>query len=428
LAYSIHNSGGEDAAHLEPIAWSGEVEAGDTANFCRWVGDVVLLGDVTVGDGVIGPMQEFTLKISDDDGDGFVEIGELPNRDREAAGEDEESTEFRISEWLVLDTQQGSAVDDLRFKRASNLQYTFPNLPVAEAGEWTGVVVDSYLLDDLHDLYIQWAEKGLLFEGDGIDDDDDFHDIVIEDSNTGVSCENGADPKFYACEIHALIEGLSTSGDSFPILPQPSTRFCMDLTQGLVPPHYYIANRNTSPQPIDATECVWRDYADQNDVTSESWMFYGPVTYQSKANTADEGLVKRSRRGGAVSSIRLFTSPEPFVGGSGSFIGPTPANAGQGVGVTGTGDLSVTVSPNALTIVPNPATDSITIGFECDGGSAKVAVFDISGRRVDTVYVSTAVVGHHEQVYDTSSLPTGVYLVRLTTERATTTQRLVINR
>jgi len=135
---------------------------------------------------------------------------------------------------------------------------------------------------------------------------------------------------------------------------------------------------------------------------------------EEEAFTSPQGLVT-APSGSFEEREDLFTSPTVI----------EPGTESAGTGLTG----QTATSPAALSIVPNPATDSITVSFECeDGGFAELAIFDISGRRVDTIYLGSAVIGRHEQVYDTSALPTGVYIVRLATEKATTTQRLVIAR
>jgi len=83
--------------------------------------------------------------------------------------------------------------------------------------------------------------------------------------------------------------------------------------------------------------------------------------------------------------------------------------------------VCATVSPST----PCPATDRVTLAFYLPEGvkKAELSLYDLSGRLVGSSVSVPTIPGRHEIAYDTSNLPPGVYIVRLTTENATTTQR-----
>jgi hypothetical protein len=83
----------------------------------------------------------------------------------------------------------------------------------------------------------------------------------------------------------------------------------------------------------------------------------------------------------------------------------------------------------ALSVHPNPATDSVTFDYTLpEEGRVTIALYDLAGRRVDTLVDAERSAGRHEYVYDASVLPPSVYLVHLETETGILTRRLVITR
>ncbi|MCK4594319.1 T9SS type A sorting domain-containing protein [bacterium] len=79
---------------------------------------------------------------------------------------------------------------------------------------------------------------------------------------------------------------------------------------------------------------------------------------------------------------------------------------------------------------PCPATDQVTLSYSLpeDAQNVELSLYDLSGRLVaSSISLSTAP-GRHEVAYDTSALTPGVYIARLITNTASTTQRLVIAR
>ena len=70
-------------------------------------------------------------------------------------------------------------------------------------------------------------------------------------------------------------------------------------------------------------------------------------------------------------------------------------------------------------LAPNPATDHVRIAGE---GVAQLALYTTGGQLVRTLHTAP-----HERV-DLSDLPTGSYLVRMTTPQAVRVARLVVMR
>jgi hypothetical protein len=60
--------------------------------------------------------------------------------------------------------------------------------------------------------------------------------------------------------------------------------------------------------------------------------------------------------------------------------------------------------------------------------NVELSLYDLSGRLVESSVSLPTTHGRYEISYDTSDLPPGVYIARLTTDAASTTQRLIIAR
>ena len=82
-----------------------------------------------------------------------------------------------------------------------------------------------------------------------------------------------------------------------------------------------------------------------------------------------------------------------------------------------------------LPAAPNPSGAATTLRFTLPaGGDVRLDVFDLLGRRVVTVLDEARAAGGHAVRLDTSRLPSGVYLARLTAGDRTATQRLAVVR
>ena len=78
-----------------------------------------------------------------------------------------------------------------------------------------------------------------------------------------------------------------------------------------------------------------------------------------------------------------------------------------------------------LDLLPNPATDAVSVVFGA-GGTVQVSVFDAQGRSVITTAMGTLVPGIHRKQLNVAELPTGIYTVRVSnTNGEHGTRRLV---
>ncbi|HET6350493.1 MAG TPA: M1 family aminopeptidase [Candidatus Krumholzibacteria bacterium] len=79
-----------------------------------------------------------------------------------------------------------------------------------------------------------------------------------------------------------------------------------------------------------------------------------------------------------------------------------------GTGVGGTPPLRNDI----VAIYPNPAARRLTVSYVSEGGAVELGVFDVAGRRVLSKSMSR-VAGTGTALFDTSSLPAGVYFLRM---------------
>lgn len=76
---------------------------------------------------------------------------------------------------------------------------------------------------------------------------------------------------------------------------------------------------------------------------------------------------------------------------------------------------------------PNPFNPVTTIDFSMpETGHARLVVFDVLGREVQVLFDGQAFAGRQSVTFDASSLPSGTYIYRLSTERATATRQMVL--
>ncbi|MGB6035658.1 MAG: T9SS type A sorting domain-containing protein [Cryomorphaceae bacterium] len=83
-----------------------------------------------------------------------------------------------------------------------------------------------------------------------------------------------------------------------------------------------------------------------------------------------------------------------------------------------------------LQVLSNTATDHSTVTFTiADGGRASLEVFDITGKRLASLFSGVANPGlEYRFDYGISHLPTGLYLYRLTTEEEVKTEKFILAR
>ncbi|MBT3690330.1 T9SS type A sorting domain-containing protein [bacterium] len=76
---------------------------------------------------------------------------------------------------------------------------------------------------------------------------------------------------------------------------------------------------------------------------------------------------------------------------------------------------------------PNPFNPQTTIDFELASDSnVKISIYNLSGREIETLENGTRQSGYYSMTWDASSQATGVYLVRMTVDNFTTTQKVML--
>ncbi|MCD4733724.1 T9SS type A sorting domain-containing protein [bacterium] len=89
----------------------------------------------------------------------------------------------------------------------------------------------------------------------------------------------------------------------------------------------------------------------------------------------------------------------------------------------------VAVETRLVGVYPNPVSGTAAVELEiAEAGVAELTLYDLAGRRVDTIHVGELTSGRHSFSVDGSTLTDGVYLLRLTSGSVVSTQRLVVVR
>jgi len=83
----------------------------------------------------------------------------------------------------------------------------------------------------------------------------------------------------------------------------------------------------------------------------------------------------------------------------------------------------------SLSVYPSPASGTFTIDYTLpENGRISISLYDLSGRRITTVYDGETAAGRQVFSFDASTLTSGMYLVHLATEAGSLTKRLVVAR
>ena len=78
---------------------------------------------------------------------------------------------------------------------------------------------------------------------------------------------------------------------------------------------------------------------------------------------------------------------------------------------------------------PNPFSASVSIGYVLDrDGYARVDVYDLQGRLIETLVDGDLIQGSHSVDFDGSAMPSGLYLIRMTAEGTSDTERILLIR
>jgi hypothetical protein len=76
---------------------------------------------------------------------------------------------------------------------------------------------------------------------------------------------------------------------------------------------------------------------------------------------------------------------------------------------------------------PNPFNPSTLINFDLPvAGYARVVIYDLMGRSVQTLVDGPLSAGSHQVTFDAGRLASGVYLYRLETAGFTATQKMIL--
>jgi hypothetical protein len=107
------------------------------------------------------------------------------------------------------------------------------------------------------------------------------------------------------------------------------------------------------------------------------------------------------------------------VGGETTVFGPAVCNLYD----------TETLTTRLVGVYPNPVSSTAAVELElAEAGVAELALYDLAGRRVDTLHIGELTAGRHSFSVDSSTLTDGIYLLRLTSGATVSTQRLVIVR
>jgi hypothetical protein len=79
-------------------------------------------------------------------------------------------------------------------------------------------------------------------------------------------------------------------------------------------------------------------------------------------------------------------------------------------------------------VYPNPVNDQLNVEFNLlERTNVLGEIFDISGRKVETLFNSDFSLGTHQIDYNTSDLNAGVYFIKITLEGESFTKRVIKN-
>jgi hypothetical protein len=89
--------------------------------------------------------------------------------------------------------------------------------------------------------------------------------------------------------------------------------------------------------------------------------------------------------------------------------------------------ISEVLSSDNVTLAPNPATDAAKLTFTLNAASTvQVQVYDAVGRLVNTVANEKMTVGQHQFDINTAAFASGIYNIKIVTEKGSMTQRLSV--
>ena len=151
-------------------------------------------------------------------------------------------------------------------------------------------------------------------------------------------------------------------------------------------------------------------------ITADAMVYGGENECEIRRAFARRGVGASASQGSGASRLDQVENFDVNAPGNTT---PPPFTVGDCEAVIGIEDFNNTI----FTVFPNPAKNQININSNVNNGIAAVSMFDINGRQVMNLNVDLANTG----IVNTSSLSTGVYVIKIETDNATHTQKLVIN-
>ena len=98
-------------------------------------------------------------------------------------------------------------------------------------------------------------------------------------------------------------------------------------------------------------------------------------------------------------------------------------------GTAGTAVNEVAAAVNQFEVYPNPATEIVNAKFTLtDASSVTVELLDLTGKTVKTIANQDMTVGTHQVPVNVSSLAAGVYMVKITTDKGSVTERVSVTK
>jgi len=226
---------------------------------------------------------------------------------------------------------------------------------------------------------------------------------------------------------------------------------------GLIDSGYQFSDAELDPDTTYYWKVVATDGYDETWST-ETWSFYVPDNVgldgvELAASPADDGiLLGWTVSGDAPASVRVLRGGSDPVAVSGSLPGETRRWLDRGVEpggsyvywleATDSEGRTERFGPTAAVVVPeqaqrlsldepwpNPASGSVSVAFTLPQAQrVSLSVYDLAGRRVDVLSEGELPAGRHAVSWNCSAASAGVYLLRLETQGAALSRRVVVGR
>jgi uncharacterized repeat protein (TIGR01451 family) len=183
--------------------------------------------------------------------------------------------------------------------------------------------------------------------------------------------------------------------------------------------------RLTADVSRSAVRLEWQTASEQNNAGFEvqrkeesGWNQIGYVESKASGGTTTEAQSYRYTATDLSVGTHQFRLKQVDLDGSSQVHGPINV------------DVQMQEALKLTAPAPNPVSSTATLSFAVkEQAEATVAVYDLLGRRVQTLYGGTPTPGQQQRVQmDASTLPSGAYLLRLRAAGRTETQRVTVLR